>query len=91
MPIQSDTSIKMILKTHAKMRRLKYNVKIIPVCIHHERLFEASYLANEMISGTFTDITFSELLQNIFGMRQGKLGKVFVKYCDPIDLNSYVD
>ena len=71
----------MILRTHAKLRRLKYNVKLVPVCINHERIFESSYLASEMISGAYQDVTFLELLHNIFSMRQGKLGKVFVKFC----------
>ena len=66
LPNQADMSIKMILRTHAKLQKLKYNIKIVPVCINHERLFEASHLANEMISGEFQDVSFIELLYNIF-------------------------
>jgi glycerol-3-phosphate O-acyltransferase len=29
-------------------------------------------------------------MQKIITMPKGKLGKVFVKYCEPIDLNDYV-
>jgi hypothetical protein len=29
-------------------------------------------------------------MKNVFGMRKGKLGKVFVKFAEPIDLNDYV-
>ena len=48
------------------MRRFQYNVKLIPVCINHERLFEASYLANEMISGSYQEVGLFELFQSIF-------------------------
>ena len=61
------------------------------MCINHERIFEASHLANEMVSGAYQDIPLLELLHNIFSMRQGKLGKVFVKFCEPINLNEYVE
>lgn len=59
----------MVLKTQAKLQRLKYNIKLVPVCINHERIFEASNLANEMISGAYQDVSLLELLQNIFSMR----------------------
>ena len=29
-------------------------------------------------------------MNNIFSMRKGKLGKVFVKFAQPIDLNEYI-
>jgi len=29
-------------------------------------------------------------MKNIFSMRKGKLGKIFVKYAEPIDLNTYI-
>ena len=91
LPLYAETSIKMLLKTQQKMSRLKYSIKIVPVCINYERIFEASYLANEMISGVFQEVTMVELTQSIFGMRKGKLGKAFVKYGEPIDLVKYLE
>lgn len=31
------------------------------------------------------------LLKKIYDMRKGKLGKVFVKYGEPIDLSTYIE
>lgn len=81
----------MLLKSFFRLSQMKYNFKIVPVCINYERLFDASYLANEMISGSFHNINMMELVKNIFQMQKGKLGKCFVNYCDPIDLNAYID
>ena len=60
------------------------------MCINYDRLFEASYLANEMVSGKFSNTNMYDLTKYIFSMRKGKLGKVFVKYAEPIDLNDYI-
>jgi len=30
-------------------------------------------------------------MKRIYNKRKGKLGKVFVRYADPIDLSAYVD
>ena len=60
------------------------------MCINYDRLFEASYLANEMVSGKFSNTNMYDLTKYIFSMRKGKLGKVFIKYAEPIDLNDYI-
>lgn len=69
-----------MLKSFRNLEKLKYDVKVVPVCINYDRIFEASYLANEMISGKFQNTTLYELMQNIFNTRKGKLGKIFVDY-----------
>jgi glycerol-3-phosphate O-acyltransferase len=73
------------------MQKLKYNIKIVPVCINYDRIFDSHYLANEMISGEFRHLNTAELMVRTVNKRKGKLGKIFVKYADPIDLNSYVE
>lgn len=90
MPILAENSIKLLLKSYNNLQKLKYDIKIVPVCINYDRLFEASYLANEMISGKFTNINLYEMSSNIMKMRRGKLGKVFVKYAEAIDLSEYI-
>jgi glycerol-3-phosphate O-acyltransferase len=44
-----------------------------------------------MISGKFRHLNMPELMVRIYNKRKGKLGKIFVKYADPIDLNDYVE
>lgn len=51
MPIYPEMSIQMLLKAHKKMQSLKYDIKIVPVCVNYDRIFDHSYLATEMISG----------------------------------------
>lgn len=51
LPLYPENSVKMLLHSFNNLKRLKYDIKIVPVCINYDRLFEASYLANEMISG----------------------------------------
>ena len=77
LPIKADASVKMVLRNVSKLRMLKYNIKIIPVCLLHEHIFESSFIANEMLSGAFKEQTLLKLLYIIFGMRQGKLDKEF--------------
>ena len=36
-------------------------------------------------------MNMAQLLTNIYNYRSGKLGKVFVKYAEPINLNQYVE
>ena len=80
----------MLLNSFHNLQKLKYDIKVVPVCINYDRLFEASYLANEMVSGKFSNTNMYDLTKYIFSMRKGKLGKVFVKYAEPIDLNDYI-
>jgi glycerol-3-phosphate O-acyltransferase len=81
----------MLLKSFENMQKLKFNIKIVPVCINYDRIFDSHYLANEMISGKFRHLNTPELMRRIYNKRKGKLGKIFVKYAEPIDLNNYID
>ena len=53
MPIFADNSIKLLLKSFKNLKKMKYDIRIVPVCINYDRVFEASNLSNEMISGKF--------------------------------------
>lgn len=86
----AENSVKLLLKSVQNLKKLKYDIKIVPVSMQYDRIFEASYLANEMISGKFQNTNLYDLMNNIFSMRKGKLGKVFVKFAQPIDLNQYI-
>ena len=86
MPLYPDQSIKILLKSFENLQKCKYDIRIIPVCINYDRLFDSSYLSNEIISGKYQDFNFAELVYNVSKMNYGKLGKIFVKYAEPIDL-----
>lgn len=52
-PLYPDNSIRLLLKAYQRLRKYKYNIHLVPVCMNYDRLFDASYLANEMVSGKF--------------------------------------
>ena len=91
MPVFADNSTKLLLKSFKNLQMMKYDIRIVPVCINYDRVFESTSLANEMISGKFQNMSLYQLTQNIFSARKGKLGKLFVKYADPINLQDYME
>ena len=91
-PLNPDMMIKMVLKAYRNLQKLKYDIKIVPVCINYDRIFDISFLVGEMVSGEFKPgTTLIDVAQRILKMEEGKLGKIFVKYVEPIDLNEYVN
>ena len=79
--------VKNVLKSYNNLKQRKLNIKIVPVSINFERLFEQKYLANEAKEGIFKPQTNLLSLMQSFNQPIGQLGKVFVKYSEPIDLN----
>ncbi len=65
MPLCPDPSIKILLKTFENLRKGKYDIKIIPVCINYDRLFDSAYLSNEVVSGQYKNFNFGQLMFNI--------------------------
>ena len=66
---------------------MKYKIKIVPVCINYERVFDSKYFQDDVYTGSFKPgTTLIDLMHKVFSMRKGKLGKVFVNYADAIDL-----
>jgi glycerol-3-phosphate O-acyltransferase len=84
--------VKNVLKAYTNLNLHTNKIKIVPVCINYERLFDASYLADEAKLGTFKPgTTLVSLMQKIMTMKQGHMGKVFVKYGEAIDIHDYVN
>ena len=84
--------IKLLLKSfyNLKQGENKLDVFIVPVCHSYDRLFDVKYLANEMINGQVDQVDSYAILRRIYNMRKGILGKVFIKYAEPINLSEYV-
>jgi len=84
--------VKNVLKAYTNLKQHTNKIKIIPVCVNYERLFDASYLADEAKLGTFKPgTTLVSLMSKIMTMKKGQMGKVFVKYGDAIDIHDYVN
>ena len=90
-PFYPENMVKNILKSYHNLQIYKQNIKLIPVCINYERVFEEQYLTTEAITGKMQpETTFISLMQKIFTMKPGKIGKIFVTYGQEIDLKKYV-
>jgi glycerol-3-phosphate O-acyltransferase len=90
-PMNPEKMIKYLLKSYLNMRMLKFDIKIVPVCINFDRIFESSFLASEIITGQFKPgTTLFGVLYQILQSKKEKLGKVFVKYAEPIDMREYL-
>mmetsp|Transcript_2506 Transcript_2506/g.3881 ORF Transcript_2506/g.3881 Transcript_2506/m.3881 type:complete len:96 (-) Transcript_2506:1133-1420(-) len=84
--------IHFLLKAYSQIKRLKYDIKIIPVCMSHDRDFDVNLFARETLNGEHKpELSMLKALRIYKGMRRGQLGKMFVKFADPIDLNSYIN
>ena len=57
------------------LQTLKYDIQIVPVCMTHERIFDAKMLSADVESGIFQPgRSIIGILRQIFGYRRGKLG-----------------
>jgi glycerol-3-phosphate O-acyltransferase len=91
MPLESDDSVEWILRSTKNPDLAALKLKVIPVTISYDRIFDSSLLIQEFISGKKSDMNLAQLLTQIYKMPSGKLGKIFVKYQEPIDINEYMN
>ena len=52
-PFYPENMVKNILKSYNNLQIYKQNIKLVPVCINYERVFEEQYLTTEAITGNF--------------------------------------
>ena len=79
-PHKADESIEWILRSFENLKVRNYNIKIVPVSINYDRLFDSNLLVKEMLSGQFQDMNLYSFVRRIYNMPLNKLGKIFVKY-----------
>ena len=53
MPLYADTSIKLILKSYLGLKKFQYDIKIVPISIEYDRIFDSKYLSTEVHEGIF--------------------------------------
>jgi len=87
-----DYSIRMLLAAHEEFKLNGIKAKIVPVSINYERILEGNYLTNDAEGRDLLDNDkVHTFLRKIKTLPKGKVGKVIVKYLEPIDLNEYVE
>jgi len=81
--------IKLLIKAFKEVQNK--NIYIVPVSMNHDRLFDIKFMSTETLKGTFQpELSPSAIAKVYMKMRRGKLGKTFVKFQEPINLNSYI-
>lgn len=91
MPLYPDTSIKMLLKAYLALKKFQHDIKIVPVFIEYDRIFDSKYLSTDTETGIFEPGThLVSVMRRIFSKRKHSLGKCIIKHGDPIDLSEYV-
>jgi glycerol-3-phosphate O-acyltransferase len=48
-------------------------------------------LAGEMVSGENRKLGFYEVLKTLYKYSEGQIGKVYVKFLDPINMQDYME
>jgi len=83
--------VKNLIKTHHHLNKVKLKIKVVPVCINYDRVFDVNWFAEETMNGKLKPgTTLINVMGKMMNMNKGKIGKVFVKYADPIDLENYI-
>lgn len=89
--MEAESIIKILIKAADHCKKMKQDIKIVPVCINYDRIFDAGYLSEENLKGVFhPGTTLIDVMGKLATFNQDKLGKVFVKFCEPIDVKEYV-
>lgn len=87
-PLKANDSVEWIVRA---AKNTKYNIKIVPISIMWDRIFDSTLFSHEVLSGKFEELTMYKLMRKIYEMPAGKVGKVYVKYSEPIDMTTYLE
>lgn len=63
---------------------------MIPLAISYERLFEIRNIANENMSGKVEDVGLRKVREMIKSGPDQKLGKIHIRFGEPINLKNYI-
>ena len=89
-PLEADDSIEWILRAAMNKELQGYNIKIVPVTITYERQYDIALLTHELVSGKKVDYNLLQTVRKIYQMPANNLGKIFVKYQEPIQINNFL-
>jgi glycerol-3-phosphate O-acyltransferase len=63
---------------------------LVPVTINYERVFEIRNIVTDMVSGDLPSLSLFQLSQMIGKSGDGKLGRIFLNFGNPINLKDYL-
>jgi len=87
MPQRPDNMIKSLIKVSHQLKKMKISLKIVPVTINYDRVFDVNWFAEETMTGRLKPgTTMVNVMNKMMRMNRGKLGKAFVKYLDAVDV-----
>mmetsp|Transcript_863 Transcript_863/g.1548 ORF Transcript_863/g.1548 Transcript_863/m.1548 type:complete len:602 (+) Transcript_863:64-1869(+) len=86
-----DQSIKMLINAQEFLKSKHLRVKIVPVSISYERQIEDSIFTDQQVmGGPIVKDGLNQIIDKVSKLQAKKLGKVVVKYLEPISLRDYV-
>ena len=84
-------SIKWLLESFQQFSKVSgKSLIIVPVMISYDRKFESGNIAAEMVSGEKVDYNIFTSLKRVHGVEEDQLGQVYVKYLDPINIETWL-
>ena len=69
-PNFADLMVRYLLNAQFELMKLKYDVKVVPVCIAHDRIFDSKMLSRDVREGIFSkDQNLYSIMRKVFGFR----------------------
>ena len=86
----ADNAVRWLLDAYLGLQASRENIWMVPVMVSHDRIYESSNLATEMVNGEKQDYNMYTSLQKMMQLPPNSLGAVYVKYLEPINLHEYL-
>lgn len=83
-------AIRWLLEAYLSLYEAGKNIKIVPMVVNYDRIFESYNLATEMISGQKLNYNIFSSMKEIYSTKENSLGDIYVKYLEPIDLERFL-
>lgn len=83
-------AIRWLLEAFLSLHEDGKSVKIVPLVVNYDRIYEADNLATEMINGQKSDYHILSSVKAISSTKEDSLGHIHVKYLEPIDLETFL-
>ena len=69
-PQKADNMVKHLLNSWDNLKKLKYQLIIVPVCINYDRIFDSKYFQEDVMKGIFKPgTTLFDIMHMIYSMR----------------------
>ena len=85
-----EVSIKMLMDSYRHLEDVNKYMYIVPVMVSYDRVFENMDISTEMLTAEHRSVNLLKSMRYIQNFAPDKLGEVFVKYCEPINIHDFL-